>query len=148
MHFSFGQYKIEVDVERTRSFYESAASIPTSQQCTCDGCQNYDKAILTAPASVLNFLRSLGIDPCNPGEVYTVIGEREPDGRYWYGGWYHVVGRIVKKGEDDWYKPDPSYDFKVWFADDRTRMGWVEKEFPKPILELSIDAFLPYLLEE
>ena len=72
MLFTFSDYQIEVDVERTRAFYNSETSIPTSKQCSCDGCQNYDQAILTASPRVLTFLTSLGIDPCKPAEVYTL----------------------------------------------------------------------------
>ncbi len=146
MHFTFEDYQIEVDIERTRAFYESEASIPTSKQCTCDGCQNYDKAILTASSSILTFLRSLGIDPCKPGEVYLLTGEREPDGRYRYEGWYHVVGTIIQKGTSKGYEPDSDYNFTVFFEDDCKRMGWIEPGFPTPILEFSIHTILPYLL--
>ena len=148
MLFTFADYQIEVDVERTRAFYESEASISTSKQCICDGCQNYDKAILTASADVLTFLRSLGIDPCKPAEVYTLSDDREPDGRYLYGGWYHIVGTIIQKGASNGYKPDSDYDFTVYFVDDRLQMGWVEPNFPTPFLELSIDTILPYMITE
>ena len=152
MLFSFGPYQIDVDVEKTAAFYRDKA-VPTSEQCRCDGCQNYDKAILQASPAVLRFLRSLGMIPGRPGEVFGVTGEVEADQTYWYSGWYHLVGRLIsqpektnQETEENCYCPDPDFDFRVWFTDDRHFMGWIEKEFPEPILEMSISTRLPWVI--
>lgn len=159
MQFTFGSYRLDVDVEQTRAFYESDRAVRTSESCRCDGCQNYDRAILQAPPTVTDFLRALGIDPQKPGEVFGVTGETESDRRYWYNGWYHVVGTLLQAPVSDdasktaiydkknSYRPDPAFDFDVWFIGDRSRMGWIEKEFPTPIVELSISTRLPWLLD-
>lgn len=159
MLFTFGKYRLDIDVESTRAFYESDSAVVTSQSCRCDGCQNYDKAILTAPAAVTDFLRALGIDPQKPGEVFGVIGEVESDTRYWYNGWYHAVGTLLECpalgdtpqaavfDDENCYRPDPAFDFEVWFIDDRNHMGWIETDFPEPILELSISTRLPWLID-
>ena len=70
MIFNFNDYVLDVDVEKTREFYNSDDCPVTSLGCVCDGCRNYDKAIMTASASVLDFLREFGIDPKKPGEVF------------------------------------------------------------------------------
>ena len=62
MIFRFGDYTLDIDVERTRAFYARPDIEITSEKCSCAGCQNYDKAILEAPAAVLSFFESLGID--------------------------------------------------------------------------------------
>ncbi|MBQ2715419.1 MAG: hypothetical protein IJF21_01365 [Clostridia bacterium] len=153
MIFTFGNFKIDVDVEKTREFYSSDKALVTSKQCTCNGCQNYDRAIMTAPTSILDFLRNLGIDPQKPGEVFGISLDVDSNGLYWYGGWYHIVGTILEgcsetKSEDtsNAFIPDSNYNFLVWFTDDKKKMGWIEKDFPTPILELSISAKLPWLL--
>lgn len=152
MLFSFGPYQVYVDVEKTAAFYQSKA-VPTSEQCTCNGCQNYDKAILQASPAVLQFLRDLGIDPKRPGEVFGVTGEIEVNKTYWYSGWYHIVGTFLdhpdetkQEALENCYQPDPAFDFRVWFTDDRKHMGWIEKEFPEPILEMSISTHLPWII--
>lgn len=152
MLFTFGPYQVDVDVEKTAAFYRSHA-IPTSEQCTCNGCQNYDKAILQESPVVLKFLRELGIDPQRPGEVFGVTGEVDPEQTYWYSGWYHVVGTLPDHPEEirnltleNCYRPDPNSDFCIWFTDDRELMGWIEKDFPEPILEMTISTHLPWVL--
>ena len=51
MVFEFGQYTVDVDVARTREFYRNARRI--DQDCHCDGCRNYVKAVDTFPENVL-----------------------------------------------------------------------------------------------
>ena len=126
MIFRFSNFVIDVDVERTRAFY----SRDGRWQCDCQDCRNYDKAILTAPATVLDFLRSMGIDPRKPAEIYSVKGELEEDGTLWYNGWLHVCGVLVEcpkttcktMGKDNFYAyektnveyfPDPDYSFSI-----------------------------------
>ena len=153
MIFQFGQYKIDVNVEKTRAFYESDVPKKTSDSCVCEGCQNYDKAILTAPDAVLSFLRSLGIDPQKPGEVYGYVDHKSGEPTHMYGGWYHVVGVMLEGRLESAvesaltrYRPDPDFDFNVWFGDDVKRMGWIYEGFPTPIVELSISTTLPWLI--
>lgn len=43
MIFKFGQYKVDIDVEKTKNFYENAE--PVSKSCSCDGCLNFEKAV-------------------------------------------------------------------------------------------------------
>ena len=42
MIFEFGPCRIDVDVERTRRWYETAPTL--SRCCDCDGCVNYERA--------------------------------------------------------------------------------------------------------
>lgn len=149
MIFSFGNYKLDVDVAATRAFYQSENACTPGQSCGCEYCQNYDKAILKAGKKVLAFLEGLGIDPQKPGEVYglDVDSKLEENGTYFYGGWYHVVGTLLEDcSEGVCYQPDPDFDFTLWVTDDPVKMGWVEKDFPRPILELSVITHLPWLL--
>ena len=148
MIFIFGNNVIDVDVEKTRAFYKSSFATTPKQDCRCEGCQNFDAAILQAPPSVLDFLKSLGIDPQKPCEVFGLFDEPDEDKTYLYGGWYHVVGRMIKREEDPQrlYKPEESFDVSVGFTDERGSMGFIKKGFPAPILELSVSMRLPWLL--
>ena len=161
MIFRFGNYTLDVDVERTRAFYERDDVKTTSEQCVCQGCQNYDGAILTASATVLDFLRSMGIDPRKPAEVFNVTGMQEADGTIWYNGWFHVCGTLVESPETvnetmhengsrslsyRWelgYRPDPDYPFVLLPT---REISLLPEGFPAPALELEMDTRLPWVL--
>ncbi len=161
MIIEFSSFILDIDVERTRAFYERSDVRPISEQCSCVGCRNFDKAILQASARVTEFLRSIGIDPRKPAEVYDVTGELEKDGTIWYNGWYHVCGTVVESPEtvevtvrdngpnvkrycwEHSYSPDPDFPFEVLPILDNALL---HKEFPTPVIQLEIDTHLPYVL--
>ena len=159
MIFRFSDYTLNIDVPRTRAFYESPAARSTSEQCQCPGCQNYDDAILTAPESVLDFLSSLGIDPRKPAEVFDVMGQLDENGKIWYAGFYHVCGTIIHEesrldpqpdaqSSAHWnnghtHKPDPNFPFAVSFEEN---IHLLSETFPTPVLQMEIDIRLPCLL--
>lgn len=157
MIFNFGPYTIDIDVERTRAFYDRDDIKVTSDQCTCAGCQNYDKAILHAPAVVPDFFQSLGIDPRKPAECFDMMGGPDEDVTIYYNGFYHVCG-VRLKGEDCWvdttkdmkhldvdgmYVLDPS--FKVSFEEG---VLMLHEDFPTPVLQIEIDTHLPWVIPE
>ena len=157
MIFRFANFVLDVDVDRTREFY----SRDGRWQCDCQNCRNYDKAILTAPATVLDFLRSMGIDPRKPAEIYSVKGELEEDGTLWYNGWLHVCGVLLEcpkttcktMGKYNFYAyetnveyfPDPDHPFSILPV---KNLALVPNGFPDPVLQLEIDARLPWVLPE
>lgn len=155
MIFRFGNYTLDVDVERTRAFYARGDVKTTSQQCTCAGCQNYDKAILEMPSTVTDFLESLGLDPRKPAEAFDVMGGLAEDGKVLYNGFYHLCG-VRLRGEDAWVKTakdmkhldgDRMYavdgDFKVSFEEE---ICLLHEAFPTPVLQMEFDARLPVAL--
>lgn len=159
MLFHLADAIIDVDVERTRAFYARPNVPTTSQGCSCTGCQNFDKAILTVPDTVTAFLASLGIDPRKPAETYSVkgVGEREADGTVWYQGWYHVCGTVEKWPDfeqtetritirpEDCYRPDPAFHYEVIIE---PMVDLIHKEMPRPVIQLMFDTYLPYVLKE
>ena len=155
MIFRFGNYTLDVDVERTRAFYARGDVKTTSQQCICAGCQNFDKAILEMPAAVTDFLESLGLDPRKPAEAFDVMGGLAEDGKVLYNGFYHLCG-VRLQGEDAWVKiakdmkhldGDRMYavdgDFKVSFEEE---VCLLHEAFPTPVLQMEFDARLPVAL--
>ena len=163
MVIKFGSFVLDIDVERTRAFYERA-DIPTmSKQCECINCQNFDIAILKAPDTVLSFLRSLGIDPQKPAESFNAPGTISPNGIINYCGWYHICGSIlegpktIKVKENTscrknisyeylWehkYAPDQIFDFSILPTKEADLL---HDEFPRPVIQLWFDTHLPYVL--
>lgn len=157
MIFHFDNYTLDIDIDRTRAFYARDDVKTISKQCTCAGCRNYDKAILTEPAAVLDFLRSLGIDPGKPAEAFDVMGQLDENGMVWYNGFYHLCG-VRLEGEGAWvnhagggcsrdenrmYVVDPS--FKVSFEE---KIYLLHEAFPTPVLQMEFDARLPVALPD
>lgn len=161
MIFKLNNCILDIDVERTRAFYERTDIKSIGEQCSCCGCQNYDKVIMEASDRVTEFLRSLGIDPRKPPEVYNVTGLLEEEGTIWYNGWYHVCGRIVESPDmveetlldtgvilkrtcwEHSYSPDPDFPFMVLPILDQALL---HEDFPTPVIQLEIDTHLPYVL--
>ena len=163
MIFRFSDYVLDIDVDRTREFYAREDIETTSEKCTCQGCQNYDKAILAASDTVVGFLRSLGIDPRKPTEVFNTTGMLEEDGTIPYNGWLHICGTIVE-GPDTvtervtedgvrclsyrWdlaYRPDPAYPFELLPT---REIDLIPENFPAPVLQMEINTRLPWVLSE
>ena len=161
MIIKFSNFTLDIDIERTRAFYERS-DVPTmSEQCDCINCRNFDKAILKASDPVLSFLSSLGIDPRKPTETFNVTGTIEKEGTIWYNGWYHICGRMVESSETvntnihndssntencthrQCFFPDPCFDFSVHPVE---KNALLHKEFPLPVIQLEIETHLPYIL--
>ena len=152
MIFEFGNFCIDADVERTRAFYETNAKT-VIEDCGCVNCRNYYEAISKVSDKVKNFFNSLGIDPQKSPEA-TWLDTNEDCVAY-YSIIFHVVGTIIKSV--DIYKPvgDSEYQlinenfyeidkgFKVGFT---TKADLVEKDFPRPCIQLEVMAHLPWLI--
>ncbi len=157
MEVWYGPYVLDIDTQKTRSFYQKAALV--SAGCSCPGCRNFEKAFGTLPDEIKSFLDALGIDGKKPAEVYT--NSVNADGLVSYGGFYHLCGRLLH-GESAWVavkrekKAIVSYwdtsktyavskDFHVSFVED---CSLVEDGFPEPVLQMEIEANIPWVLEE
>ena len=76
--FVFGPYRLEVDVEATRAWYDRYGD--ATGGCDCAYCRNY-AAVGSLPSEVAALLRPLGLDLHKPGD----IGEYGPrQGGRWY----------------------------------------------------------------
>ena len=59
MIFEFGYHKIDVDVEKTRAFYEQAELL--TEGCECLNCKKYEKAVDFADVELCKRERKDGI---------------------------------------------------------------------------------------
>lgn len=145
MIFEFGSYRIDVDVERTRQWYETEPLV--SQCCDCDGCVNYERAADVFPESVKSFFTALGADVKKPIEVY--VNCTNKDGTLWYGGWYHLCGTLLDDGEDIWRVAEGTplglRGFQIFF---KGRTDLVQETCPRPILQMEVEADIPWVLEK
>lgn len=102
MIFQFGQHQVDIDVDKTRSFYENAPFI--SEGCSCSGCRNYEKVIKALPPEVTVFF-DLGVDMRKVSEVY--VNCTNSNGTLFYGGFYHLCGTLLA-GKSAWVPKSPS----------------------------------------
>lgn len=153
MIFDIGQYRLDIDVVKTKHFYKNAHVV--SKSCSCDGCLNFEKAVSTLPASVITFFANLGIDMKKVCECY--VNCTNDDGNLLYGGFYHVCGTLLE-GKSVWKKINEnisrwdsksafsiSPDFCVSFQED---IALLEKEFPLPVIQMEFSAKIPWVLKK
>lgn len=153
MLFEFGQYKVDVDVKRTSSFYNTASHV--SNGCSCDGCQNFEKAVDVLPQVIIDLFSELGIDMKKVCECY--VNRKSEDGTLFYGGFYHLCGTLVA-GQSAWISTDAATshfdeddtfsvtsEFHISFEED---VDLLEKDFPTPVLQLEFLANIPWVLDK
>lgn len=148
MIFQSEQYKIDVDVERTRCFYEKA--VPVNEQCPCDGCQNFAEAIQSLPNSVKTFFSQLGADLKKISECYVL--DADTHGNLHYGGICHICGTLLDSdGNTSNGSVDPntlfhvSPDLQIALSED---ISLLEEDFPTPVIQLDLYVDLPWVLEK
>lgn len=150
MVFELGDYQLEIDVEKTRAFYETADTI--TDGCTCDGCRNYALAVDGFPQSVKEFFAMLGVDLQKAAEIIPWCAE--DDGKaLFYGGFYHICGRIrnhVDCWKDNGAMSGNMYVIAAGYAVGFTEnVSLLEANFPTPVLQMEIDFHhVPWLSEQ
>ncbi len=153
MVFQFGQYKIDVDIERTKSFYENAMRV--SENCSCDGCLNFERAVDALDMAVVKFFAELGVDIKRVCECYACCTNK--DGTLTYGGFTHVCGTLLE-GDSAWQNINEDHlyleeaamfsltpDFQVSFQEE---IDLIEEDFPRPVIQLEFAANIPWVIDK
>lgn len=152
MIFEQGVYRLDVDVERTRAFYDTEAGIC----CTCAGCRNFAALRNRIPQEIASFLGQLGIDPMKPTDMSAVYA---PDkNSVFYDGWYHICGSILKGTEpekqigpkqwqvkEEYFLPLDDRGGSVLF---REKRDLLPVGFPEPVIQVNVMFVLRWVLEE
>ena len=94
--FVFGPYRLEVDVEATRAWYDRYGD--ATGGCDCAYCRNFAAAVKNLPPEVEEFLEPLDLSLRRPGDI-DEYGPR-PGGR-WYMPMWHIAGRLTERGEEE-----------------------------------------------
>ncbi len=133
---------LEVDIAGTKTTYDQLLIIT----CTCTYCRNYLAAIELLPKNFLDICNALSIDPRKAAEVWEVPFA---DGTHYYGGWYHLVGRVVTERNSGLLQVGAtsllSGGFTVSFTD---RIALVPEDFPTPMLQMAFTGKVPWVLGE
>jgi hypothetical protein len=158
---NIGGWLIEVDREVTQAAYVNA---PPINVCSCMECRNYYAACLAHTAyspTAIAFFQKLGIAPEKEAEVYIFYPNQEKTHGY-YGGFYHLVGRMIQKSTEPDYTPiggkTPEYtgindrlyvsidgQFRVAFSEENHLLA---DHFPRPALQMEFESLIPWLLEK
>ena len=153
MIFTFGNYKLDVDVEKTKEYYKVAKLI--NEDCSCNGCLNYIEALAFFPQEVTSFFTQLGVEMKKPTEVYAYCANA--DETLFYGGWYHVCATmihgespVVSTGQNQvCFDETKTFlitdDFKIYFCKE---CDLLDNNFPLPAVQLEIIADIPWVLAE
>ncbi len=152
MLFRFKNIIVDIDAEATRKFCREHDMI---NNCACDGCENYRQwAAEHCSSAIREQFRQFGIDDMRVfwelGLPYTDRAFYARHGKLHYWGWYHVIGCIPKLTGDASRKvikdcSQPAEDFQIFPA---FRAELVSPEFPRPVLQLDIQADIPWVLKE
>lgn len=155
MIFTFGQYKVDIDIERTKAFYDAA--LPVSEYCSCAGCRNFVKAVDTLPREITSVFEMLGADMRKTVEAAAYDAPSEDT--VLYGGFCHLCG-VLLEGKSAWV---PTKGFENGFHQDETLTcqitenfqisfendcHLIEKDFPEPILQMEFLLYAPWVLPE
>ena len=107
--FVFGPYRLEVDAEATRRWYDTYGD--DAGGCDCAYCRNFAAAAGTLPTEAEAFLKPLGLSLRRLGE----IGEYGPrPGGRWYMPMWHIAGRLLEAGEGSCPSPPASPPGLLW----------------------------------
>ena len=142
MIFDFSKFVIEVDLDKTKKFYDKSTVSP--YDCSCHKCRNYMLAIDDFPQEVFDFFGKLGVDVRKSPEVH-VVGELR-NGKFCYGGFYHLCGNIIspdRMGPNDSYSITNGYE--IWFSND---ISLLERNFPTPAIQMEINFHVPWKLNK
>ena len=145
--FRLGNYRLAVDIEATRAYYEKNKGPWIT--CECAGCRNFAQAVKDLPEAVKEFFGTLGLDPEKPGELCYYQGtEHALSG----GGWYHLAGTVLEGSSQPgdyagfpagWY--DLAEGFSVGF---KTKCDLLPEDFPRPCFQMEFNHRMPWVLKE
>jgi len=159
MIFTFDKNIIDIDIEKTKEFYEYAKEI--TAKCTCDGCCNYIKAVDLFPKAVHDFFDAINVDIRKAAEIIPYCSEHNGKSIL-YGGFYHICGRLLfnsnvwiptneKQINDFTYRmnQDVMYviqeGYAIGFCD---KYSLLEESFPMPAIQMEIEFHAPWVLDK
>ncbi|MGE7771401.1 hypothetical protein ACQKMK_12775 [Viridibacillus arvi] len=140
-----GKWLLEVDIDRTREFYNKDIEI-----CNCLYCKNYVEASGYLKTSVSDVFNNFGIHPAKPAQLSEFPTEEA--GTRLYVGDYHLVGRVLE-GElctSSNFKEMNTIEienFVFGFSDDSEDLEFVPEGFPAPVLQINFSANIPWILK-
>ncbi|MDR0467858.1 MAG: hypothetical protein LBG67_03315 [Campylobacteraceae bacterium] len=150
-----GEWELEYDKSKTLEAYKKHKT--STEECACQSCKNYYHASKYFSAEIRAFFENMGVDVEKPIEVYDYSTYK--NGKVWYGGWYHIVGKIVK-GKDIWVETHRADGDIVYHRGDMHKVaddlevGFTlqiylhNDNFPDNIFQMEINFWVPWVLDD
>lgn len=156
MVLQFGNIVVDIDAEKTASFYRTSKIL--TDDCSCTNCRNFVLGSELLSHDILDFFQNLGIDISKPVEM--VAWDSEDNGNsIYYGGWYHICGQMISDtdcwlhdsennsssiNENNVYSVTPN--FSIGFTNS---VSLKDKCFPEPIIQMEVFIHhFPWVLNE
>jgi hypothetical protein len=132
-----GGWEIDHDPAATSKAYEQSG-LTGPEKCGCLYCRNFIAARGTAyPSALRELFHRLGLESPRESEIWEF--GFEPGQDRLYGGFFHIIGSIVKAAEP--VEGEPFY-----FS---ARRDLLPSGFPQgPILQVEFQFRVPWVLEE
>ncbi|BCU81009.1 hypothetical protein JIR001_07920 [Polycladomyces abyssicola] len=137
----FHGYTVKADPDTTHKLIRELPNIGEKEHCNCQGCSNYALATEHFPFEVKKLFALLGMDPVKEGHVTRYF--RAENG---------LTGEILEQPSE--------WPVKVYYKNETDHFLLTLTQvlpnshipthlpFPEPWMELYIEAYLPWLLEE
>lgn len=137
------KWLLEIDPIKTREFYSKDMDV-----CNCLYCLNYVESTKLLKTPISDIFNELGILPEKPAHLSDFPSEEV--GTRIYMGDYHFVGRVLE-GElctvSNFNEMNTIQveNFTLGFTEE---LVFVPEEFPSPVLQLSFESNMPWVLKE
>ena len=144
MVFQFGQFRIDVDVEKTRKFYRETSQTLT-EGCDCINCQNFVRAYEGFDPQIKEFFETLGVDICKAPDMSVFYGTSKSNTLH-YEGWCHLCGTILSgENRDEVWTYAVTDTCRVSF---REHCDLLKADFPRPVFQMDVQIEVPWLFED
>ena len=144
----FHGWRFTIESDRTRQAY-AGSEARGAEECSCAYCRNLvAQRSREYPRELLQFLKSVGVDPFKEAEVYE-LGQLG-DGYILNAGWWHFIGAVEIEGEPVSLKSEPDGRAREWnvlFLEQKADLKL--KTLPTaPLIQVEFSVKLPWVLNE
>ncbi|MDO4711439.1 MAG: hypothetical protein Q4A75_05635 [Peptostreptococcaceae bacterium] len=136
MILHIGDNILDIDVERTRSYYREHGD---RDDCTCSGCKNYRLFAQNEGKGLHDVFDRFGLRMRDVVESTAL--ESEKIDAVSYHCLYHVCGRIIQKAKEH----HRLGMMEVRFLEE---LDMMEEDLPQPAFQMELWIDIPWLLEE
>lgn len=137
------KWLIEIDIDRTREFYNKDMEF-----CNCLYCKNYLDATKFFKPTVNDVFEKFGINPVKPAHLSQFPSEIKS--RHLYLGHYYFVGRVLE-GElcsNSNYTRLNTIEIENFIYGFSEELEFLPEGLPDPVLQISFEANIPWVLKE
>lgn len=135
MIFRIGENVLDIDVERTRIYFEQN----DQEICDCLGCKNYQLFAQDPGEKLDAFFSQFGLKMADVIESTALESEKKDTLSYFC--FYHLCGEIIQGSSENYEAGNLSMRFK----EEKDLMA---ENFPQPSLQMELWIDIPWVLAE